>query len=72
MIDPVNRTEELKDEDSENDHLASNYTFGEFDNQSIPQPTLYNCGNESINSTEESDTEGYFYKVCKVLFSNII
>ena len=64
----VNGTEEFKDENSVNDVLASNYTFGEFDNQSILQPTLYNCGNESFNCTEESDTEGYFYKVCNIVF----
>ena len=57
MIDPVNGTEAFKDEHSEN------YTFSEFDNRSVPQPTLYNCDNESINCTEESDTGGYFYKV---------
>ena len=66
MIDLVNETEELKDEDSENDQLASNYTFGEFYNQSTPHSTLYNCGNEMLNCTEESDTGGYFYKVCRV------
>ena len=66
MIDLVNGTEEFRDENSENDHLASNYTFGEFNNQSNPQ--LYKCDNESTNCTEESDTGGYFYKVCKVAF----
>ena len=64
MIDPVNATEEFKDENSENDQLASNYTFGEFNNYSTPQPTLYNCGNESINCTEEIDNRGYFNKEC--------
>jgi hypothetical protein len=70
MINPVNGTEELKDVYSENDQLASNYTFGEFDNQSVP--TVYNCDNESANCTEESDTGGYFYKVCKLVFSTSI
>ena len=73
MIDSVNGAEEVKDEDSEidleNDLLASNYTFGEFNNQSTPHPTLYNCGNKSFNCTEESDNGGYFYKVCKVVFN---
>ena len=64
MIDPVNGTEEFKDGNSVNDQLASNYPFGEFDNKSITQPTLYKCGNESFNCTEESDNGGYFYKVC--------
>jgi hypothetical protein len=60
MIDPVNGTDELQDEDSENDQLASNFTFGGFNNHS----KLYNCGNESLNCTEESNSGGYFYKVC--------
>ena len=59
MIDAVNGTEDFKDENSEN------YTFGEFDTQ----PTLYNCGNESINCTGGSDNGGYFYKVCTVVFN---
>ena len=66
MINPLNRTVEFKDENSENDQLASNYTFGEFDKP----PTLYSCENKSINCTEESDTGGYFYKVCKVVLNN--
>ena len=72
MIDPVDGTEEFMDENSVNDVLASNYTFGEFDNQSIPQPTLYNCGNKSVNCKEEIDTEGYFYKVCNLVFENYL
>ena len=69
MIDPVNATEEFKDENSVNDVLASNYTFGEFDNQSAPHSTLDNCDNESFNCTAESDNGGYFYKVCRVVFN---